>query len=89
MEWFRSKDEEKLQNIDGSSRYWQLVRAVEEFRKYDSDKSGQLDQSEFREMMQGLKYDKVLNIDEAFSTLDVNGDGGVSFPEFLAWLRWL
>ncbi|KAI9011297.1 hypothetical protein BC832DRAFT_550293 [Gaertneriomyces semiglobifer] len=58
------------------------------FDKYDVDKSGEIRTAEFRNMCHQLGYhlsDEELNL--AVKKLDVNGDGRISYDEFINWWR--
>ena len=57
------------------------------FKKYDEDGSGTLEKNEFLKL---LKDDMALEEQSAnvcYSSVDKDGDGGVSFDEFLPWFQ--
>lgn len=85
--WLRS--EERFKNIDNSSRYYVIQKAITEFKKYDKDGNGTIDKDEFKILMRSLGYSDETQFDSALRALDTSGDGKISFPEFLAWLNWL
>ena len=87
LEWFRNED--ALKNIDDKSRYSRIQVAIECFRAYDKDNSGTIDREEFAQFIGSIGYPGV--IDEVLAILDHDGNGVISFPEFLAWVskQWL
>ncbi|MFC3095565.1 EF-hand domain-containing protein [Alteromonas sediminis] len=63
---------------------------VEEIRKdftfFDRDGNGQIDLSEFVEMLTVLSpKTKVSVVEEGFRLIDTNDDGYIDFEEFLEW----
>ena len=85
--WLRSG--EGFKNIDNSSRYYYIQKAIAEFKKYDKDGNGTIDKEEFKCLMTSLGCKDESQFDSALRSLDTSGDGKISFPEFLAWLNWL
>lgn len=85
--WLRSGD--GLANIDNSSRYYYIQRAIALFKKYDKDGNGTIDREEFKSLMKSLGHNDEAQYDSALKELDTSGDGKISFPEFLTWLNWL
>ena len=87
--WFRS--EEGFKNIDNSSRYHTIKKAIELFKQYDKDGNGTIDREEFKELFKQFKQSNAddSQLDSALQALDTSGDGKISFPEFLTWLNWL
>ena len=85
--WLRSG--QGFTNIDNSSRYNVIQKAIAEFKKYDKDGNGTIDKDEFKSLMKSLGYSDESQFDGAMRALDTSGDGKISFPEFLAWLNWL
>ena len=58
--------------------------AIYYFKKFDVDMSGQLDVDEFRAMCKEMKWaDK--DVDGSLKLLDSDGNGEISFNEFLTW----
>ena len=82
LQWFRNAD--ALKNINDKSRYSRVKSAIECFRSFDTDNSGTMDIAEFRQFMGSLGYPGV--IEDALAILDEDGNGVISFPEFLAWV---
>lgn len=85
--WLRSG--QGFKNIDNSSRYYIIQKAIAEFKKYDKDGNGTIDKDEFKSLMRSLGYSDESKFDNSMGALDTSGDGKISFPEFLAWLNWL
>lgn len=85
--WLRS--EERFKNIDDSSRFHYIKKAIAEFKKYDKDGNGTIDKGEFKSLMISLGHKDESQYDNAMKSLDTSGDGKISFSEFLAWLNWL
>eukprot|EP01052_Picozoa_sp_SAG31_P017140 SAG31_NODE_1160_length_9602_cov_20.626434_3_plen_88_part_00 len=65
--------------------YSQSVKsAIYYFKKYDGDMSGALDIDEFRAMCREMNWADA-DIDGSLRLLDSDGDGEISFNEFLTW----
>ena len=86
MAWLRSG--ENFRNIDDSSRYTTITKAVEFFKDYDTDGNGVIEKAEFGKLMAYCGVDSSQN-QSALQALDKTGDGKISFAEFLKWLNWL
>ena len=85
-EWITSQED--FQCITDKTRFYYIQKAIEMFRRYDWDESHALDEEEF----QGLFRDmggRNENIEKTFSDIDTDGNGNISFPEFLRWLKWV
>ncbi|XP_052815904.1 uncharacterized protein LOC128242690 [Mya arenaria] len=81
-QWLRS--DEKLKSINDQARYHVLCKAVEMFKKYDTDESQSISSDEFEELMNDLGASS-----DRESDFKAIGNGKISFPEFLKWLKWL
>ena len=58
----------------------------EEFDFFDSDKNGQIDFTEFFELLKVISPKaKESQAKEGFELIDENSDGCIDFDEFLAW----
>lgn len=58
------------------------------FAKYDSDKTGTIDAKELETVLKDLGVEvSEERVREAFSVLDHNGDGEISYEEFCRWWR--
>lgn len=82
---FWLKSGERFSNISDVSKYRQMCKAVEIFKQFDKDGSETIEKEEFRSLMSSINYGKK-EIERAFTKLDKNGDGVISFFEFLAWI---
>ena len=58
--------------------------AIYYFKKFDADMSGCLDLEEFRAMCKEMKWPDA-EIEASMKMLDSDGDGEISFNEFLGW----
>lgn len=64
----------------------QLAELREAFDSYDSNGDGWIVGDEFNKLLQALDYD--ISEDEcllAFELTDGDGDGSISFEEFMGW----
>ena len=84
--WLTSS--ERFPIIDDTTKYWRLCQAVDMFEKYDHDETGSLDINELEKLLNECGYG-VNDIESARLALDKDGNGIISFPEFLAWLNWV
>ncbi|WP_026374759.1 EF-hand domain-containing protein [Aestuariibacter salexigens] len=63
-----------------------VQEAKDEFAFFDKDGNGQIDLSEFIELLTVLSpKTKVSHVEEGFKLIDGNGDGYIDFDEFLEW----
>jgi Ca2+-binding EF-hand superfamily protein len=77
--WMANKDSFFVQTYSEN-----VKSAIYYFKKFDEDLSGELDQTEFVMMCKDMKWDaKSTAMSLVF--LDTDGDGLISFNEFLAW----
>jgi Ca2+-binding EF-hand superfamily protein len=64
----------------------QISEIRKEFDFFDKDKNGQIDISEFIELLTILApKTKASSVKEGFGLIDTNGDGFIDFEEFLSW----
>ena len=64
----------------------ELAELREAFDKYDSNGDGWIVGAEFDQLLRALDYD--ISADEcllAFELTDSDGDGSISFEEFMGW----
>ncbi len=64
----------------------ELTHLRQSFERFDSDADGWIDTKEFATLLQSLDQD--LSEDEcllAFEMTDGDGDGQISFEEFMGW----
>jgi Ca2+-binding EF-hand superfamily protein len=64
----------------------ELAELRQTYDRYDSDGDGWIVQKEFTQLLQSL--DRDLSKDEcllAFEATDEDGDGSISFEEFMRW----
>lgn len=80
LQFLRNK-KDVLKSVDNSSKYGQLRKAVECFKKFDEDGSGTIEPDELKQLLQAVGYEG--SIESAQKKLDKDGDGKISFPEFL------
>jgi EF-hand domain pair len=61
------------------------------FRLCDLDSDGKVQKDELRRMIDelGVQYSDPIEFETLFADLDTNGDGELSFGEFLHGMRWL
>jgi Ca2+-binding EF-hand superfamily protein len=85
--WWKTK--EKFKRID--ENIYAVRAASDVFSKYDKDRSGFLDVQEFQkclaEFANSMKQE--YEVEQIVKALDKDGDGRISFHEFIAWLNWL
>ena len=56
------------------------------FRFFDDDNNGFIDFEEYLDMIDILGLDDMAaRANDHFAVIDTNGDGLISFPEFVAW----
>ena len=86
--WFRAG--EGFNVIDDRNRYAYVRRVADEFLKYDRDASGVIDRKELRALLASGSKEWNLCSEEqiaiALKSVDKDGNGTVSFSEFLAWI---
>lgn len=59
-----------------------------QFNKFDADKNGHIDESEFSQLVRSLGVSLTPEKTAvAFLAIDVNGNGRIEFGEFSAWWR--
>ncbi|XP_065843021.1 calmodulin-like protein 3 [Oscarella lobularis] len=65
-----------------------LTAAIDFFKFYDKDHSGDIDRKEFRAVYDSLKKagHSLGSFDDALASLDTSGDGLVSLNEYVNWL---
>eukprot|EP00116_Pleurobrachia_bachei_P012812 sb/3473074/ len=86
ISWAREGD--KFNSVTDETVYYKVHAAVEMFKSYDKDGRGSLDVGEFSSVLGDLGYDPD-TAESAVKALDGDGNGVVSFPEFLKWLNWV
>lgn len=64
----------------------QIAQIRQEFDFFDRDNNGQIEISEFIELLTVLSpKTKASHVQEGFSLIDTNNDGFIDFDEFLDW----
>ena len=84
--WLKSG--ERFENISSKSRFSVMKKAVEHFKYYDSDGSGALDREEFGRLYADVGG-QLEGLEIALNQLDKDGNGRISFYEFMKWLNWI
>lgn len=89
LQWFRNEEGMEMVNEsqDCCNRYYYTRKAVDLFKKYDIDGNGNIDAVELKKLLDDIDYKH--SVQDALTTMDKDGDGTVSFPEFLKWLNWI
>lgn len=84
IDWLHSAD----RYVHDASRFRILSKAVELFKVFDKNDNGSLDRTEFNLLVRSLGYTEI-NCDKEFHNMDHDGNGIISFLEFLTWLNWI
>ncbi|KAK3749996.1 hypothetical protein QZH41_000421 [Actinostola sp. cb2023] len=85
FQWIR--DRKGLETVNDTTRYYYTRKAVEMFKKYDTDSSGTIEVNELKHLLKDVNYKH--SVESALNSMDKDGNGKVSFPEFLKWLNWI
>ena len=86
LAWMRSG--ERFEHINDSWKFMMICKAVDYFKKYDTDDNNTLDVGEFKALMKSLGYEEP-KAEEMFQKLDKFKAGKLSFWEFAKWLNWV
>ena len=86
QDWLRSG--ERFEILNDKGKYHSLSEALNYFKSFDSDNSDTLDPLQFEKMMKFFGYESI-NMEKAFAEIDKDGNGAVSFWEFMVWLKWV
>ena len=86
QDWLRSG--ERFEILNDKGKYHSLSEALNYFKSFDSDDSDTLDRVQFEKMMKFFGYESI-NMEKAFAEIDKDGNGAVSFWEFMVWLKWV
>jgi Ca2+-binding EF-hand superfamily protein len=81
-------NESRFNNLQKSdAELASLQEAIQTFKHFDKDKGGKLDKPEFKALYDHLTSLglKLKSVDEAFSEIDNDSSGHVSFNEFVDW----
>ena len=87
-EWLKSDERLKNTNAYSCSRFAIMQKAVGMFRDYDKDGSESLNREEFSKLHADVGG-KPEHVDAALQQLDRDGNGKISFYEFMKWLCWV
>lgn len=85
MEWIH--DRKALDTVDDHTKYYYTRKAVDMFKKYDKDGNGTIEVNELKQLLKDVNYSD--SLESALQVLDKDGNGKISFPEFLKWLNWV
>ncbi|XP_031564176.1 polcalcin Jun o 2-like [Actinia tenebrosa] len=85
FQWLR--EGQGLKNVDNTTRYYYIRKAVDLFKTYDKDASGTIEPNELKELLKSVGYTG--SVESALKVLDKDRNNKVSFPEFLQWLNWI
>ena len=68
-----------------------MEAAVQHFRFFDADLSGEIDSTEFAQLYENLKGHgyPLGTVEEATAAMDADGDGHVNLTEYCGWLQKL
>nr|XP_012553891.1 probable calcium-binding protein CML25 [Hydra vulgaris] len=85
QDWMNNND--NLKDVTDATRYYYLRKAIEMFQRYDSNDNFSLDREELRLLLleTGGKEE---HLEITLKQLDKDGNGLISFKEFLEWLNW-
>ena len=65
-----------------------MKNAIELFKKFDTDNNFSLDTDELQKVIVAFGGNPG-SVHSAKEQLDTDGNGKISFPEFLKWLNWV
>lgn len=95
--WWCSPDKATFITFYHKNPEWALY-AVDLFKYYDKDRTGELEHKEFEEMFtefsesphEVLKsvWEKNKDISSVIKAIDKKGSGKIDFDEFFSWLHW-
>lgn len=80
--------DEQFKCVNDRSRYNLIICAIELFKKYDCNHNRTLDRQEFLQLHSDCGG-KPENLSVALKYVDRDGNGVISFYEFLKWLNWV
>ena len=88
LAWWRTQD--RFSKIGGRTAEddERLSRAVQYFQYFDKDRTGEIDGNEFKALHADLVKNSFtkLSLKDCLAVLDEDGDGHVSFNEYINWL---
>ena len=85
-DWIKSGD--RVRNIMDPEKWSLLKAALDLFKQYDIDQSRSLDRVEFQHLFTDRGGD-ISQVETAYTNMDIDGNGNISFGEFLLWLNWV
>ena len=90
LSWYQSADEFKHLHLLDKEKMERISKISLHFKKFDLDQSGKLDPREFSKLHDDLVRMGIVDAGTKAHTLrelDVDGDGKVTFNEYVKW--WL
>ncbi|CAM9755137.1 unnamed protein product, partial [Ectocarpus fasciculatus] len=86
LHWFKDSSFSSLKLDDDALERRNLAASI--FQRYDSDKSGSIDQEEFVHMHAEMVREGLttVHVEDVMAEIDVDGDGLIQFNEFGTWL---
>mmetsp|Transcript_5980 Transcript_5980/g.6524 ORF Transcript_5980/g.6524 Transcript_5980/m.6524 type:complete len:158 (-) Transcript_5980:100-573(-) len=87
LKWWQTTDKFKMLDFEANP---QILKAIEYFQQYDTDRTGKLGIEEYKKLCfsLGQTFKSEQFYKDGLKALDKNGDGQIDFNEFMDWLKW-